>query len=229
MKVIRKEDKNSYTYIKNYSDKDGELVFNMANGSHPRVLKTPSNEKRALQLMWNQQAKNEEEETKLENIITNCISLSKFFVVIAATALASTNLITSEAVNIGLRVLATINLSMIPLVEVPKIIKAKNDLKEIKKYDYLKNHEAVLNDQLDITNANHLENISTKSRKIIQEDTKKEETPSFTFNINTIDDISLKDLKTIRRNLARDQYFDFPDNTQKENSKVKTKSKNKKK
>ena len=229
MKVIRKEDKNSYTYIKNYSDKDGELVFNMANGSHPRVLKTPSNEKRALQLMWNQQAKNEEEETKLENIITNCISISKFFVVIAATALASTNLITSEAVNIGLRVLATINLSMIPLVEVPKIIKAKNNLKEIKKYDYLKNHEAVLNDQLDITNANHLENISTKSRKIIQEDTKKEETPSFTFNINTIDDISLKDLKTIRRNLSRDQYFDFPDNLQKENSKVKTKSKNKKK
>lgn len=229
MKVIRKEDKNSYTYIKNYSDKDGELVFNMANGSHPRVLKTPSNEKRALQLMWNQQAKNEEEETKLENIITNCISLSKFFIVIAVTALASNTLISSEAINIGLRVLAAINLTMIPVVELPKIIKAKNDLKEIKKYDYLKDHEALLNDQLDITNANHLENISSKSLKIIKEDQKQEENPSFTFNINTIDDISLKDLKTIRRNLARDQYFDFPDNLQKENPKVKTKSKNKKK
>lgn len=81
-------------------------------------------------------------------------------------------------------------------------------INELKKYEYLKNNETVLN-QADLENSNILENVKNKDKaKIIRIKSEKDkENDKHYFDINSIDRLSLDALKKIKSNIERDNYL----------------------
>ena len=217
MKVIRKQDKDSNLYIKSYKTVGLDLVLNMADGSHPRFINMPQNEKNIMEIMWHQYELNKREYKDIAKKMSSNIKKT-----LAATGMAigSLTLFFIPGLNFILPIkaaLLTIGVTSIGFsaLKIPKIIKANSKLNDINKYTLLKKDSQLLNNTFDHTNSNHLEGVSKAVAHKLTPTIKgefKEDTPY--FDINTIDKISLKDLQKIKKNIERDFYlgleFNYP-------------------
>ena len=234
MKVIRDEDKKSNKYIlrfevekctrnKPYFEKNlggititteeySELVLHMADGSKPRYDNLEENKLNLLQLMTKQHLKNkmceEELSSKMSNNIAKSIALViggliAVFVMVNATP-DSSRLLFSNTIRI---VFPTIILAYggIKAISAKKIY---NEIKEIKKNDYLLENEEVLN-ETDLNNENILENVKYKDKTAIAKikHAKDNENDSHYFDLNSIDGLSLDTLKKIKSNIERENYL----------------------
>ena len=233
MKVIRDEDKKSNTYIKHFEVKKGtiqkntrknasaveittedynDLVVYMADGSKPRYANIEKNKVRALELMSKQHLRNKECEEKLVSKMSNNIAKSialviggliAVFTMVNATP-DSSRLLFSNTIRI---VFPTIILAYggIKAISAKKIY---NEIKEIKKNDYLLENEEVLN-ETDLNNENILENVKYKDKTAIAKikHAKDKENDSHYFDLNSIDGLSLDTLKKIKSNIERENYL----------------------
>ena len=71
MKPIRKEDKNSNLYLKNFKTvgklDEGQIVCTMADNSHPRYTFIKENEIKLLEILFNQHEENKKELSTLKD------------------------------------------------------------------------------------------------------------------------------------------------------------------
>ena len=230
MKVIRKEDKNSNKYIINftiergkkvkYTNKDifikrsiedySELAVHMADGSKPRYDNVSENIKNALQIMWNQHNENLKELKRLTRIFTLSKGLTalllSFAGIIGIVGGACFIFKIPFQQNILMNYLAATFLTS--LISGTVFLRSSKKINELKKYEYLKNNETVLN-QADLENSNILENVKNKDKaKIIRIKSEKDkENDKHYFDINSIDRLSLDALKKIKSNIERDNYL----------------------
>ncbi len=232
MKVIRKEDIDSNVYIKSYSKENGDLVLHTANGSNPRIIDMPENEVRIAQLMWKQHDNNRGYSDLLKNKMSRNIKCCVASAIVTGASLAAIfafgDYLTFAQYVAG-AVVATAGVGSAVCISIPRIISTREKLDDILKCNLLKKNEEYLNSNLDLDNVNHMEGVSYKTKKQLEETARRNEElinkseaefgtgeieiePYFT--INTIDNMSLADLKRIRDNLKRDDYFSFEYNEQ---------------
>ena len=233
MKVIRDEDKNSNKYIINFkishnkkkkntsvgddtikitTEDYSDIVVNMADGSKPRYANIEENKVRLLGLMKEQHLRNRNE---LEDLREK----NRFFKVasVASIILTVICIITTQTLNLDIEYMAIQNILEVILptaslgcyaTSIFEMIKAHNQIKEIKKNDYLIENEQVLN-SADLNNANTLEKIAKKDKNEIFEikEEKDKNNDKQYFDINNIDGLSLDALKQLKSNIERENYL----------------------
>lgn len=233
MKVIRKEDKKSSKYIIKFDVEKGtiqkntrknasaveittedydNLVVYMADGSKPRYANVEENKVRLLELMKDQHSINKTYEKALSYKMRSNIVISAFLGVgcliltfVMASVVPSQDYL--NFVNILRIVFPTTFLTGTVFYGVA----AKhiyNKLKEIQKNDYLLENEEILN-EADLENANIIENIKSKDKIEISriKETKDKEDDKQYFDINSIDGLSLKTLKTLKENIEKENFL----------------------
>ena len=212
MKVIRKQDEKSNLYIISYETKGPDLVVKTADGSQPRFIDMPENEKDIMEIMWYQYGLNKREYKDIAKKMASNIKKS-----LAATGIAigSLTLFFIPGLNFILPIetaLLTVGVASLgfSMVKISKIVKAKGKLDDINKCTLLKKDGELLNKIFDPTNSNHLEGVSKATAHKLTSTIKGEVKDDTTyFNINTIGKMSLKDLLKIKANIIRDFYFGF--------------------
>lgn len=234
MKVIRKDDRKSNKYItkfdvekgtrnKAYLEKDiggitvttedySELVVYMADGSKPRYANIPENKVRVLKLMKDQHSINKTYEKALSYKMRSNIVISVFLGVgclILTFVMAS--IVPSQDYLNFVNTLRIVFPTTFLTGTVFYGVAAKhiyNKLKEIQKNDYLLENEEILN-EADLENANILENIKSKDKIEISriKETKDKEDDKQYFDINSIDGLSLKTLKTLKENIEKENFL----------------------
>ncbi len=208
MQVIRDEDKNSNVYIKSFKKDHKYITMKMADNSKPRYLNVEDVEVKTIELMWNQHFLNMEELPNLyyKHQVAKSIMLASLVLLICFIGL--------NLPNLGLNsYLIPIGIFSSTLISANSMMKNAAKIIELKKEDFLLENETLLNNNIEIDNPNHLEKVSSKTKKVLRKIEKeriKEDVPKDKvsyFNINDIERMSLEDLKNIKANLERENYL----------------------
>ncbi len=208
MKVIRKEDKNSDTYILKFNVQGNNILVHKANGSIDRKINTKKEKIELLRKMSIQQEINATHERLLKRKYNDeHTKTSKGGYLSAVSLLLSAFVLTNSNYTTVYDIVRFIPLMSIPfIVTVGHAIitkKTLSKLEEIEKNNYLIENEEVLN-KADLENENILENVKDKDRSAIAEikQEKDSQNDKHYFDINSIDGLSLAALREIKANIA---------------------------
>ena len=185
---LNSEDKKKY--IKNYKPKNGKIIIKFANRKKHRVLYTKENIQK-IESKMEEQAKEAKVKslTPLEETLKMGCPL--------ALPLTITNFMDNKGFSSGFLFGVVIAGSIIfPTKYINCIVKEK----DIEKLHYFLDYKKELNDSI-INDINIIQNVSKKATRVIKTQLFNQEKP---LNINNIDKISLKDLRTIKENI--DEY-----------------------
>lgn len=191
-------------FILNYQKQDDKIIIHFADGKERVIPNTKVNEEKILMKMRGQLRNIDKLKDKIGKELTDkkrnntlyIILLIVFFIFTLQYALSNnfTFLIT------GLVCIADcfrINSENYDIKEL------KKKIKELDKLKFLKENEETLNTYVKM-NENILQNTSEETKDMVNSCNEEK-----VFNINSIDKLSLEDLKTIRDNIALEKEFDF--------------------
>lgn len=185
---LNSEDKKKY--IKNYKHKNDKIIIKFANRKKRPVLYTKENIQKIESKMEEQARKAEVKPlTPLEETLIMGCPL--------ALPLTITNFMDNKDFSSGFLFGAVATGSIIFST---KYINCIVKEKDIEKLHYFLDYKKELNDSI-INDINMIQNVSKKATHIIKAQLFNQEKP---LNINNIDKISLKDLRTIKENI--DEY-----------------------
>ena len=226
MKPIRKEDKNSNLYLKNFKTvgklDEGQIVCTMADNSHPRYTFIKENEIKLLETLFNQHEENKKELSTLKDKHFKHQNRTWMFGVSALLVTAS-----SVLSGIAPSLMTSFDMIHIPFIissgvliigtvyEEVKTLSTAFKINEIQKEDYLLNNKEILN-EVDIENSNHFEKVSHSDKETIASIIRKkertlpqeqEESEIEVFDLNNIDKLSLSTLKRLKANITREDYL----------------------
>lgn len=211
MKVIRKEDKKSNIYIKNYKIETEDnvevktkeydrLVLSMADGSKPRYANIPENRVKVLNRMHQQYLLNKQEKIRLKKGRSFSITITGASLGFAISQVLLPATICTTPIFAG-----SIALASLSAVCYVKIVKK---YREVEKEECVTSWQNELN-SADLENDNVLEGVCDKDKAELKEIKKEKDNVNDNsyFDLSTIDRLSLKTLKRIKANIERENYL----------------------
>ena len=191
-------------FILNYQKEDDKIIIHFADGKEKVIPNTKVNEEKLLKKMEGQ-LKNID---KLRNNIQIKIIDNKAVnILFGSLTLAFLYLFTQNNYNLVWGSISLLNTFVI-ILESCHIKNLKKKREELDKFKYFKENEEILNTNVKMKE-NVLQNTSKKAKFLITTDMINNNNEEKVFNINSIDKLSLEDLKMIRDNIALEKEFDF--------------------
>lgn len=196
-------------FILNYQMEEDKIVIHFADGKMKKIPNTKVNEEKILKKM-NRQLKNIDKlRHDIQIKILDMWAINIFFggltLAFLYTLIQGNNNLLSGSISL-------LNCFVI-ILESYQIKQLKKKRQELDKFKYFKENEETLNTYVKM-NENVLQNTSNKAKFLLTTDMINNNNDEKVFNINSIDKLSLEDLKIIRDNIALEREFDFeyPDN-----------------
>lgn len=200
MKDYSLNNEESKQFILSYVIEDGYIIAKLANGEEYVVCYTEENEQNILNKMKSQANSAMNREHKIDRQIKSSAiwtGIMMFYIIFNACIFAF------DTPDIW-------NYIALPCTSVAFLINGSSFIinlgkkREIKKLKYFLDNEQVLNDHVQ-ENTNVLSRINEKKVEKIQQSPKNKPV----FDINTIDNYNLNDLKTLKDNIERELAFGF--------------------
>ena len=205
-------------FILNYQKQDDKIIIRFADGKIKKIPNTKVNEEKILKKM-NRQLKNID---KLRHDIQiKILEMWTINILFGSLTLAFLYLLIQNNYSLVCGSISLLNTFLI-IIESYQIKKLKKKRQELDKFKYFKENEEILNTNIKMKE-NVLQNASNKAKFLLTRDMINNNNEEKVFNINSIDKLSLEDLKTIRDNIALEREFDFeyPDNKEEKGAYIK--------
>ncbi len=205
-------------FILNYQKQDDKIIIHFADGKMKKIPNTKVNEEKLLNKMERQLKKIDKLRNDIQIEIINNRAINILFgsltLAFLYTLIQGNNSLLCGSISL-------INCFVI-IFESYQIKKLKKKRQELDKIKYFKENEEMLNTNIK-KKENVLQNTSNKTKFLITTDMINNNNDEKVFNINSIDKLSLEDLKTIRDNIALEKEFDFeyPDNLEEKGAYIK--------
>lgn len=191
-------------FILNYQKQDDKIIIHFADGKIRVIPNTKLNEEKLLKKMEKQFKNIDKLKNDIQIEIINKLAINILF---GSLTLAFLYLLIQNNYNLLYGSISLINCFVI-IRESYQIKNLKKKRKELDKFKYFKENEEMLNTNIKM-NENVLQNTSKKAKDMVNNNNDEK-----VFTINSIDKLSLEDLKAIRDNIALEKEFNFeyPDN-----------------
>ena len=185
-------------YILSYKIEDGKIIVKLASREIYTIPYTEENEQSVISKMESQARK---AEVKPLDIVNRALSITQPLLTPIAVVIFINNGGWFSAMLLGIFASEAI---LYPAWNIINVMKQR----DIKKLNYFLDHQQELNDSVE-NNEKMLLNVSKKTVSKIKAQQNEGKKP---FNINNIDNYSLKDLRTLKENFERIPSFGFREN-----------------
>lgn len=185
----------SNLFIKNYKIVNDKIIINLGNGKKTRIDYSIENERNILNKMYRQTINTDIVEEKTKKLFPDCI---RKMVAYGMIAMLGAILIEVDFWGMIIGMFTTCLFGGLFLYNAINFIKLEIIKHDIKKTNFYKSNNYLLNEELNRSSA--LENVSLRTKNIINSNNNK-------ITINSIDKMSLKDLKMIKSNIDRENDY----------------------
>lgn len=199
MKDYTTKRKDAKSFVLNYKVEDDKIIIKHASGKEFIIPYTKENEEKIINKMKDQVEYdgNSFEYKKKYDIIWNIITICAHSMLLTLITIFPNNVPV-------LKLIAQIALSISIIANTLDIMYVKSVLNDIKKHRLFLNYEKEINDSVR-KNQNVLADVKYKTVEVAK-NAKKDEP---VFNINNIDSIPYKDIKSMTDNIDELEEYDF--------------------